>query len=90
MVETLIMNPTYFLPPGINPPCTCDGHGHVADEAGLCVKPVDNDPSSFGFCPCQHSSTSPVTTSKYEQWQRDINAGKIGPDDSPGELGLTY
>jgi len=31
-----------------------------------------------------------VTMDKYEQWQADIRAGKIGPDDKPGALGLRY
>jgi hypothetical protein len=52
--------------------------------------PNDNNPSSFGFCPCQHNANQPVTTEKYEAWQQDIRDGKIGPDDRPDELGLTY
>jgi hypothetical protein len=83
-------NASHWLPSGINPPCTCPGHAHQADEDGQCDVPNDNNPSSFGFCPCQHNANQPVTTEKYEAWQQDIRDGKIGPDDRPDELGLTY
>ncbi len=83
-------NASHWLPSGVNPPCTCEGHTHRPDDHGQCDKTNDNDPASWGYCPCQHDSSVPVTPEKYDAWQADIRAGKLGPDDKPDELGFRY
>jgi len=84
-----LSNAEYWLPEGVNAPCTCQGHQHRSDSDGSCDKPNDNDPQSWGSCACQHSSVRAVTIEMYQAWQADIRAGKIGPNDRPGELGIS-
>lgn len=83
-------NASHWLPTGVNPPCTCQGHSHRSDAEGHCDRPNDNDPESWGYCGCQHDSRKPVTADKYSAWQADIRAGKLGPDDRPEDLGFEY
>lgn len=85
-----LSNAKYWLPEGVNPPCTCEGHQHRPDDDGNCDKPNDNDPASWGYCACQHSSSQPVTMEEYKAWQADIRAGRIRPDDIPSDLGISY
>ncbi len=84
-------NASHWRPSAVNPPCTCPGgHDHHADENGLCDVPNDNNPESWGYCPCQYNDQKPLTMDKYEAWQRDILAGRLGPDDNPDKLGFSY
>jgi hypothetical protein len=82
---------SYWLPEGVNPPCSCERHDHRNDdEAGRCEYSTTNDPASWGICACQHMANKPITMEKYERWQADIQAGRIGPDDIPSRLGISY
>lgn len=80
----------YWLPEGINPPCSCGRHPHRSDGEGQCDYATTNDPASWGVCSCQHNALKPVTREKFDEWQRDIRSGRIGPDDNPVDLGLHY